>query len=169
MDWARRLSIAAKTSEALAFMHEGLQDDGVAHGNIKTSNILLNNEMQPCLSEYGLQEVSFVDQSESNSVAQDKAFEADTYGFGVVLLELLTGDSSYGCDLAELMSSTTRQQLMTAEVLDRSLVAQGANKEQMLRLLHLAFKCMDSSSEARPTMREVSDKIKSILTTREFC
>lgn len=173
--------MAAKISEALAFMHEGLQADGIAHGNIKTSNILLNNEMQPCISEYGLAEVelhdqSFLDQSESfeannlpGAAVQNKAFKADTYSFGLVLLELLTGEPvlNNGYDLARLVNSTIQQDL-TAEVLDRSLVSDSADKEQMVSLLQLAMKCMNSSSEARPRMREVAETIKSIASAREI-
>ncbi|CAA3028460.1 probable inactive receptor kinase At2g26730 [Olea europaea subsp. europaea] len=46
-DWGSRLSVAARIAEALAFMHEELQRDGIAHGNLKSSNILLNNGMNP--------------------------------------------------------------------------------------------------------------------------
>ncbi|KAK3018279.1 hypothetical protein RJ639_003547 [Escallonia herrerae] len=51
-DWGSRLGVAATIAEALAFMHEQLQEDGIAHGNLKSSNILLNKNMEPCISEY---------------------------------------------------------------------------------------------------------------------
>ncbi|KAH6757014.1 anaphase promoting complex 10 [Perilla frutescens var. hirtella] len=176
LDWPSRLGIAAKISGVLAFMHEGLQTDGIAHGNIKTSNILFNNEMQPCISEYGLAEVelqgqSFLDQTESfqanNPPVQNKAFKTDTYNFGLVLLELLTGEpvQNNGYDLARLINSTTRVEL-TAEVLDRSLVSESSDKEQMLSLLQLAMKCINTST---PRMIEIAETIKSIASTREIC
>lgn len=131
-------------------MHEGLQRAGIPHGNIKSSNILFSNEMQPCISEYGLS--VFPDQMES--------FQHDTYSFGLVFLELLTGEPvlNNGYDLAKLMDSTIQQD-STAQVFDRSLVS---NKEQMMRMMQLALKCIDSSPEARPRMREVAEEIKSI-------
>ncbi|KAG8635050.1 hypothetical protein MANES_17G123500v8 [Manihot esculenta] len=48
-DWMSRLSVAATIAEALAFMHQELQPDGIAHGNLKSSNILLNKNMEPCI------------------------------------------------------------------------------------------------------------------------
>lgn len=143
-------------------MHEGLQSDGIPHGNIKTSNILFNNEMHPCISEYGLAEVDlqnrwFLDQTKS---CPKTAFDADTCSFGLVLLELLTGEPvlNNGYDLAKLMDSTILYDLI-AQVLDRPLVSNIMNKEQMMSL---ALKCIGSSSKTRPRMREVAEEIKSI-------
>lgn len=131
-------------------MHEGLQRAGIPHGNIKSSNILFSNEMQPCISEYGLS--VFPDQMES--------FQHDTYSFGLVFLELLTGEPvlNNGYDLAKLMDSTILYDLI-AQVLDRPLVSNIMNKEQMMSL---ALKCIGSSSKTRPRMREVAEEIKSI-------
>lgn len=177
LDWPSRFGIAAKISGALAFMHEGLQADGIGHGNIKTSNILFNNEMQACISEYGLAEAeelqgqSFLDQTESfqaiNSGGAAKAFKTDTYSFGLVLLELLTGErvQNNGHDLARLLNCITPLQL-TSQILHRSLVSDSAHKEQMLSLLQLALKCINTSAEARPRMREVAETIKSLASTR---
>ncbi|KAI3454528.1 hypothetical protein Pfo_011191 [Paulownia fortunei] len=174
-DWGSRLSIAVKISEALAFMHEGLQADGIAHGNIKSSNILLSTEMEPFISEYGLAEVelqdqSFLDQTDSfqennspGAVAQNNAFKADTYSFGIILLELLTGKlvQNNGYDLARWVNSTIRAE-WTVEVFDKALVSEGANEERMVSLLQVARKCINSSSEARPSIREVVGMINSI-------
>ncbi|KAL3575286.1 hypothetical protein D5086_023387 [Populus alba] len=51
-------------------MHEQLQEGGIALGNLKSTNILFNNKMEPCISEYGLivvqgQDQSFLSQSDS--------------------------------------------------------------------------------------------------------
>lgn len=56
-DWASRLGVAASIADALAFMHKELKEYGIVHGNLKSSNILMNKNMEPCISEYGLMAV----------------------------------------------------------------------------------------------------------------
>ncbi|XP_022855668.1 probable inactive receptor kinase At2g26730 [Olea europaea var. sylvestris] len=170
-DWGSRLSVAARIAEALAFMHEGLQRDGIAHGNLKSSNILLNNGMEPCISEYGLAVVNNQDQSflPPNDSFQDitspvnNAFKADVYGFGVILLELLTGKlvQNNGFDLGQWVNTAIREE-WTVEVFDKTLVSEGASEERMVNLLHIALKCINPSPEERPCMREVTVIINSI-------
>ncbi|KAG8388616.1 hypothetical protein BUALT_Bualt02G0144000 [Buddleja alternifolia] len=175
-DWGSRLSVAAKVSEGLAFMHEGLHADGIPHGNLKSSNILLSNQMEPLISEYGLAEIkenegqAFLDQidsfQENNSpggVALNNAFKMDTYSFGVILLELLTGKivKNNGFDLARWVNSAIREE-WTVEVFDKTLVSEGASEESMVNLLQVALKCINSSSDARPSIREVAGLINSI-------
>ncbi|KAK9271481.1 hypothetical protein L1049_001840 [Liquidambar formosana] len=43
-DWASRLNVASRIAEALAFMHHELRDEGIGHGNLKSNNILFNEE-----------------------------------------------------------------------------------------------------------------------------
>lgn len=169
--WESRLNAAAKISEALAYMHEGLQADRISHGNLKSSNILLDSMSEPCLSEYGLVEADETqDQTELDSFQENKSpitkknvFKRDTYSFGVILLELLTGKvvQNSGYDLARWVNSAIREE-WTVEVFDKGLVSDGADEEQMVSLLQVAIKCINSSSEARPSMREVAEVIKTI-------
>ncbi|KAJ8568351.1 hypothetical protein K7X08_027884 [Anisodus acutangulus] len=99
--WSSKPSIAAGVADALAFMHQELQEDRIAHGNLKSSNILLNKNMEPCISEYGLTNIAEISTS-TTACSSNYAFpitdenigaifKADIYAFGVILLELLTG------------------------------------------------------------------------------
>ncbi|KAG9148478.1 hypothetical protein Leryth_025167 [Lithospermum erythrorhizon] len=177
-DWERRLDMAASIADALAFMHERLDDEGISHGNLKSSNILLlNNSMNnPCISEYGLIAVANYDQVQSSeaenvndSNSSDRnldsrnAFKADIYGYGVILLELLTGKvvQNVGFDLARWVHSVIREE-WTAEVFDQKLIADGASEKRMVNLLQVALKCLDSFADARPNMREVAIMINCI-------
>ncbi|XP_073126128.1 probable inactive receptor kinase At2g26730 [Henckelia pumila] len=175
-DWGSRMSIAAKISEAMAFMHESLQACGIAHGNLKSSNILLSDKMEPFISEYGLREVENQDhlvlaeiesfqetKSIRGSTAPKNGFKADIYSFGIILLELLTGKlvKNNGYDLARWVNSAIREE-WTVEVFDQTLISEGASEEKMVNLLQVALKCINSLTETRPNMREIAGMINSV-------
>ncbi|KAF8037159.1 hypothetical protein BT93_B0159 [Corymbia citriodora subsp. variegata] len=175
-DWGSRLNIASRIAEALAFMHKELHEDGIAHGNLKSTNILFNKNMDPCISEYGIMATENQEQpalSRSISFAKitpaqdhesdDILFKGDMYNLGVIILELLTGKmvQDGGLDLATWVHSVVREE-WTAEVFDRALIAEGINEERMVNLLQVALKCVASSATKRPSAKEVSAMINAI-------
>ncbi|GMI95326.1 hypothetical protein like AT2G26730 [Hibiscus trionum] len=155
LDWESRLNVAAIVAEALAFMHEELGDDGIAHGNLKSTNILFNQDMDPCISEYGL--MAFQHQSNNCSNDAHGSFKADVSGFGVILLELLTGKQvqANGIDLAQWVHSVVTEE-WTVEVFDKALISQGASEERLLNLLQIALKCINPNPYERPNMNQVA-------------
>ncbi|KAI9120331.1 hypothetical protein K1719_007364 [Acacia pycnantha] len=177
-DWTSRLGIAATVAGALAFMHQALEECGIriAHGNLKSSNILLNKNRDACISEYGAtvmddQELKIQQSSSfasSYAAGASDVFKGDVYGFGVILLELLTGKlvKSNGMDLTEWVESVVREE-WTGEVFDRSLISECASEERMVNLLQVAIKCINHSPEARPTMNQVAHMINAIKEEEE--
>ncbi|CAL5374858.1 unnamed protein product [Camellia sinensis] len=181
-DWGSRIRIAAITAQALAFMHNELHDDGIAHGNLKSSNILLDKDMYPRISEYGLMVVEN-HQDQSPLLSQTKnsfkhnnpnggcaysTFKVDVYGFGVILLEMLTGKlvQNKGFDLANWVNSVVREE-WTVEVFDRTLISEGASEERMVNLLQVALKCINPSPDARPCINQVATMISIIKEEEE--
>lgn len=171
-DWSSRLGVASAIVEALAFMHAELRPDGIAHGNLKSSNILFNNNMEPSISEYGLMTVNNPDTSPLNNNTFhfnndpiESAFKADIHALGVILLELLTGKmpmvENNGMDLATWVMSVVKEE-WTVEVFDRALVREGASEERMVNLLQIAIKCVDRSPESRPSINQVAVMINNI-------
>ncbi|XP_062116320.1 probable inactive receptor kinase At2g26730 [Humulus lupulus] len=171
-DWESRLSVAASISEALAFMHEELHQDRVGHGNLKSMNILFNQTMDPCISEYGLMVVenqhnlllaTYEEDLDQIQPPSHTTFKGDIYGFGVILLELLTGRlvQKNGFDLPNWVQSVVKEE-WTVEVFDKALISEGASEERMVNLLLVALKCINPSPNQRPTMSQVSMMINGI-------
>ncbi|KAK1383784.1 putative inactive receptor kinase [Heracleum sosnowskyi] len=170
-DWSSRIGAAAIIAKALAFMQEELKNDAIGHGNLKSSNILLNQDMEPCIVEYGLinQELSITSNVNNVLATQETddqaAFKSDIYAFGVILLEMLTGKQAIvqnnGMNLAKWVVSVVREE-WTVEVFDRSLIKECASEERMVNLLQIAIKCVNDSPKARPSINQVALMINTL-------
>lgn len=164
-------------ADALAYMHKGLGEDGIPHGNLKSTNILFDKDKDACISEYGLTRAENERRIDpygpkslkmSGSTTKDRPsptlprddFKEDVYDFGLILLELLTGRmaTDNGLDLARWVNSMVREE-WTGEVFDRALMNEGASEERMVNLLQVAIKCTSASPAKRPDMNEVSRMI----------
>ncbi|XP_027344843.1 protein STRUBBELIG-RECEPTOR FAMILY 5-like [Abrus precatorius] len=98
LTWNTRIRIALGTARAVEYLHE-ICSPSLLHKNIKSSNILLDTDLNPRLADYGL--ASFHQRTSQNLGAgynapectQPSAYtlKSDVYSFGVVMLELLTG------------------------------------------------------------------------------
>ncbi|XP_010268651.1 PREDICTED: LRR receptor-like serine/threonine-protein kinase HSL2 [Nelumbo nucifera] len=118
LDWPKRFKIAVGTAQALAYLHHDCVP-AIVHRDVKSNNILLDNEFNPHVADFGLartlqREVCDGDGELVTSrvagsygyIAPEYAYtfkvteKSDVYSFGVVLMELVTGkrptDPSFG-------------------------------------------------------------------------
>ncbi|KAG7577028.1 Protein kinase-like domain superfamily [Arabidopsis thaliana x Arabidopsis arenosa] len=128
LTWNTRIRIALGTAQAIEYLHETCSPP-LVHKNIKSSNILLDNELNPRLSDYGL--ANFHHRTSQNLGVGYNAPEctdpsaytqkSDVYSFGVVMLELLTGRTPYDSERPKAEQSLVRwakPQLKDMDTLD---------------------------------------------------
>ncbi|KAL5731402.1 hypothetical protein ACHQM5_004134 [Ranunculus cassubicifolius] len=171
--WRLRLSIAQGIAKGLEFLHQKTGDrESIPHGNLKLSNILLNENEEPLISEFGFQR--YIDPKRaglycSNGYkAPEKSLteEADVFSFGVVLLELLTSKTveRSGIDLPKWVKAMVREE-WTGEVFDKEV--NKAGKHWAFPLLNVALNCVSHSPTQRPNISEVLGKIEEAINGQE--
>ncbi|KAJ1392523.1 Serine-threonine/tyrosine-protein kinase, catalytic domain [Sesbania bispinosa] len=171
--WKVRLNIVCGIARGLAFIYRKLDGrEVIPHGNLKLSNILLNDKNEPLISEHGLSK--FLDSnrgflfSSQGYTAPEKSLteKGDVYSFGVILLELLTGKSIEvsRIDLARWVRSMVREE-WTGEVFDKEV---RENEHQWaFPLLNIALKCVSRFQENRPTTGEILETIEEVMDQHE--
>ncbi|XP_031253369.1 probable leucine-rich repeat receptor-like protein kinase At5g05160 [Pistacia vera] len=171
--WRLRLSIASGIAKGLDYMYQRSHyQETIPHGNLKLSNILLDENEDPLISEYGLSK--FIDLKRnylfpSNGyMAPEKTQceQGDVFSFGIILLELLTGKTveKSGTDLPKWVRAMVREE-WTGEVFDKEVSKSG--KQYAFPLLNVALKCVSHSPDNRPTIAEVLERISVVVNANE--
>ncbi|XP_076958506.1 protein kinase STUNTED-like [Bidens hawaiensis] len=174
LSWEKRLNIAIGVAEAINYLHKECLRP-VIHRDIKSSNILLSDEFEPQLSDFGLAiwgPTTSPFSSHSDVVGTfgylapeyfmyGKVSEKiDVYSFGVVLLELLTrkrpisSDTIKGEDSLVMWAKPRLEKGDLASILDVDLDKE-VNKSQIVRMALAATLCLTRSARRRPTMSQV--------------
>lgn len=173
LSWESRMKIILGTAKALSYLHEGIEPK-VVHRDIKSSNILIDDEFNSKVSDFGLAKLLGSGKSHLTTrvmgtfgyVAPEYANtgllneKSDVYSFGVLLLEAVTGRDpvDYGRPANEVnlvewikfMVGSRRSE----EVVDSSLEVKPSSKALKLALL-AALKCVDPDAQKRPKMGQV--------------
>ncbi|GLJ09960.1 hypothetical protein SUGI_0119200 [Cryptomeria japonica] len=177
LDWTTRMKIAMDAARGLGYIHHSCKSPKLAHGNIKSSNILLDKSGNACISDFGLA-VLVTPASAASRIAGYRAPEqaetkkisqkADVYSFGVLLLELLTGKAPFqphsldeGIDLPKWVQSVVREE-WTAEVFDLELMRYKNIEEELVGMLQIGMVCVSLSPDQRPKMSHVVKMIEDI-------
>lgn len=173
LTWDARMKVILGTAKALAYLHEAIEPK-VVHRDIKSSNILIDDEFNAKVSDFGL--AKLLDSGESHIttrvmgtfgyVAPEYANtgllneKSDIYSFGVLLLEAITGRDPVDyarpanevnlVEWLKMMVGTRRAE----EVADPNLEVKPTTRA-LKRALLVAVRCVDPEADKRPKMSQV--------------
>nr|GEV18098.1 serine/threonine-protein kinase At5g01020 [Tanacetum cinerariifolium] len=183
LTWSRRMKIALDAAKGLAFLHDA--ERPIIYRDFKTSNILLDADLNAKLSDFGLaKDGPMGDQTHvSTRVMGTYGYAApeyvmtghltarsDIYGFGVVLLEMLIGrramDKSRPSrehNLVEWARPLLVHNKKLVRILDPRMEGQYSSKTA-IKVANLAYQCLSQNPKGRPVMSQVVETLESIQT-----
>ncbi|KAF8404325.1 hypothetical protein HHK36_009208 [Tetracentron sinense] len=173
LDWIRRYKIALGAAKGIAYLHHDCSP-AIIHRDIKSTNILLDEDYEPKIADFGIAKIAEESSGGSDSscfagthgyIAPELAYsvkvteKSDIYSFGVVLLELVTGRSPIEAEYGEgkdivywvLTHLNDREDVL--KVLDCKV--SDTVEDNMIKVLKVATLCTTKLPSLRPTMRDV--------------
>ncbi|XP_021773932.1 receptor-like serine/threonine-protein kinase At1g78530 [Chenopodium quinoa] len=172
LDWSSRYKIALGAARGIAYLHHDCIPH-IIHRDIKSSNILLNENFEAQVSDFGLATFMEPDKTHVSTIVAGTfgylapeyfdtgkaTAKGDVYSFGVVLLELLTGkkpmDEAFVEEGTKLVTwvKAVVQEKREEQVLDSSL--ESCSIQEVNSVFSIALMCLESEPFKRPNMAEV--------------
>uniref|UniRef100_A0A7N1A1V3 non-specific serine/threonine protein kinase n=1 Tax=Kalanchoe fedtschenkoi TaxID=63787 RepID=A0A7N1A1V3_KALFE len=173
LNWDIRLSIMIGTAKGLTYLHEGLEPK-VVHRDIKSSNILLDKQWNPKVSDFGLAKLLGSERSYVTTrvmgtfgyVAPEYAStgmlneRSDVYSFGILLMEMISGRNPVDysrppgeVNLVEWLKSMVTNR--NAEGVVDPKMTEKPSSRALKRALLVALRCVDPNAQKRPKIGQV--------------
>ncbi|CAG7902821.1 unnamed protein product [Brassica rapa] len=178
INWPTRMSLIKGMARGLFYLHTHAN---LIHGNLTSNNVLLDENINAKISDYGLSRLMTTAAGSSViatagalgyrapelSKLKKASTKTDVYSLGVIILELLTGKSPSealnGVDLLPQWVAAAVKEESTNEVFDVELLNDvNTVGDEMLNTLKLALHCVDPAPSARPEAQQVMTQLREI-------
>ncbi|CAJ2653500.1 unnamed protein product [Trifolium pratense] len=187
LDWPTRYKICVGIARGLAYLHEESRLK-VVHRDIKATNVLLDKDLNPKISDFGLAKL---DEEENTHIstriagtygymAPEYAMhgyltdKADVYSFGIVALEILHGSNNTtlrqkGSEAFHLLdwAHVLKEENNLLELVDKRL-GSNFNKEEAMVMINVALLCTNVTSALRPAMSSVVSMLEGKIAIKEL-
>ncbi|KAG2314120.1 hypothetical protein Bca52824_017242 [Brassica carinata] len=179
LDWLTRLKIIKGLANGLSYLFKELPTLTIPHGHIKSSNVVLDESLEPLLTDYALRPVmssehahNFMTAYKSPEYRPEKGQaitkKTEVWCLGVLILELLTGrfPENYltqGYDpnmsLVTWVNDMVKEK-KTTDVFDKEMKGKKNCKAEMISLLKIGLRCCEEEEDRRMEMREAVEMIE---------